>query len=490
MHGRWATTSWAGFSPMHGLILLGEGERFTAFAEARATPPWLPPVLHGDTSALPPELAARDAALAARFGVENWSANSAQTAAVFAAIEDNCYAYARSHPVRVLRNALRGYALFRQPIANFGHLFVAPYCTAARTPSAFDVPGLVRCALAESCPNRCCASRAHSYDAGSSRSRWARSPGSIRCDSSRRPYGVRSSSRAIAGIAAFVRWRRILTIVGAASAAGCLDLWRARRAINGPASAQAVAAGQGLRLLPDGRGVPHRPHQLGMAVGLDRAEEQEPLQLADVLGGAVPGPGAAVDPEGPQQRAAEQDDGEHLGIGVRLSAGTAHQRAHTVEIVGPQLLAGVGDALQETEEQQAHEARVLDEVAYGMVDPRVERVGRAGVERGPGGPERGVEHRGDERVARREVLVGGAAVDPVAGDGAQREPLRPVLHHHRAGGGDDGGAGGRRVAQASAAGSRTARTVSVLGPTFIGPAGGTRAGSWSTTVLISGRGMR
>ena len=34
----------------------------------------------------------------------------------------------------------------------------------------------------------------------------------------------------------------ILTILGAA---GCLDLWRARRAINGVPSARSVAAGQG-----------------------------------------------------------------------------------------------------------------------------------------------------------------------------------------------------------------------------------------------------
>ena len=289
VHGRWATTSWAGFSPMHGLTLLGEGERFTAFAEARATPTWLPPVLHGDTSALPPELAARDAALAARFGVENWSANSAQTAAVFAAIEDNFYAYARSHPGRMVRNALRSYALFWQPIANFGHLFVAPYCTAARTPSAFDVPGLVRCALAGELPEPVLR-----VEGPLVRRRFQ--PVTVGALTWLDPWRLVATALGvhllapIAGIAAFVRWRRrrlggvqalraiallvcgamyvyvatlssvvdygenmrfrlgveplvwILTILGAA---GCLDLWRARRAINGVASARAVAAGQG-----------------------------------------------------------------------------------------------------------------------------------------------------------------------------------------------------------------------------------------------------
>lgn len=151
-HGRWVTTTWAGFSPLHGLGQLGEGKLFTAFIVERGDPPWFSEIHRGERTDVPAELTVRDAELAAQYGIENWDNNSARKAEIFAAVERNFYAWALQNPDRVLRNTLRSYAFFWRPIANFGHIFVAPYCTAAKTPSAFDVPGLVRVALAGELP--------------------------------------------------------------------------------------------------------------------------------------------------------------------------------------------------------------------------------------------------------------------------------------------------------------------------------------------------
>ncbi|MCW5890568.1 MAG: hypothetical protein KIT14_08450 [bacterium] len=151
VYGRFTmtTSSWTGFNLMNGLRGAGYAEPFGRWVLDHGDPPWMAEALApggvarlGDI--LPAEYRERDAALAARWGVENWGFNTAVAGAFFAAFERSFTPFALRHPDVVLIKTARAYALFWQPIANFGRMYISLFCTPARTTSGLDVPGVLR----------------------------------------------------------------------------------------------------------------------------------------------------------------------------------------------------------------------------------------------------------------------------------------------------------------------------------------------------------
>lgn len=150
VYGRFtmATSSWTGFNLMNGLRGAGYADVFGRAILERGDEPWMAEVFAPGGSArlpeiLPPEHRARDAALEARWGVRNWGFNTAVAGALFAAFERHFTPFALRRPDVVAVKTARAYAIFWQPIANFGRMYISLFTTAARTTSGLDVPGVV-----------------------------------------------------------------------------------------------------------------------------------------------------------------------------------------------------------------------------------------------------------------------------------------------------------------------------------------------------------
>jgi hypothetical protein len=142
------TSSWTGFNLMNGLRGAGFAQEFGRYVLAHGDPPWMaeavaPGGIARLAEILPAQYRERDAALAARWGVPNWGLNTAVAGAFFAAFERNFTPFALRHPGIVAVKAARAYAIFWQPIANFGRMYISLFCTPAKTGSALDASGIV-----------------------------------------------------------------------------------------------------------------------------------------------------------------------------------------------------------------------------------------------------------------------------------------------------------------------------------------------------------
>ena len=146
VYGRFspAPTSWTGLNLANGLTRIGYGDLFPRFVAERREPAWLAASLFGagDPAAnpMPPVYAERDRRVTERFGVEQWSDNSAKTAAIWDAIQANVVAFMRVHPEVVLEKSWLAYHIFWQPIASYGGFrYAALFAPTGPSPSGLEV---------------------------------------------------------------------------------------------------------------------------------------------------------------------------------------------------------------------------------------------------------------------------------------------------------------------------------------------------------------
>lgn len=144
-----AMSSWAGLNLMSGLARGGYSQVFQRFVLERAEPAWLA------GGATPPIYAERDRQVSERFGVPQWPDNSAQTAALWDAMQANYLAFALVNPGVVLEKTWRAYEVFWKPIASYADFrFAVLFAPIGRSPSGLDVRQTVADLAAGAIPRR------------------------------------------------------------------------------------------------------------------------------------------------------------------------------------------------------------------------------------------------------------------------------------------------------------------------------------------------
>ena len=155
------TSTWGGLHATTGLWAAGLGDEYTRFVgvirepEQRRTMALLgwghddPSLLDSETRAL----LERDRAIEQSMGVPNPSSNSLAFRTVCAEAQRRVFDFAWQHPRAMLTKWWRGYAVFWQPIANYGQQFVGLFAVGNRITDSFDFPEIAHKFLAGELPD-------------------------------------------------------------------------------------------------------------------------------------------------------------------------------------------------------------------------------------------------------------------------------------------------------------------------------------------------